>query len=916
MKVPLRYYGFVISILLSFFSLKAETGEQVKENTAETLCTPANKEIRDNQHNRVGLKKLPDLWVSGKEGNKQGVSAPYAGMLGDKLVIAGGCNFPGIPAAEGGEKVYYDDIFVLADPLNAGGSWKKAGKLPEKVAYGVSLTMPSGIVCVGGNNASGGLNKAWLLKWDSQSDGVVAEALPDLPVTMDNMAGGVEGNVIYVAGGNINGRPGNRCFILHLGEGGDWEEAAPFPGGARVQPLGVVQNAAEEARFFVMGGFLPAKDGKESKVYTDGYSYNPRNGEWQGIAQALPYEESRPRALVGGAAVSSGSHHVAIVGGVNYDRFKEALDRSLYIEQALQAGDDSLFLRLQEERNGYLRHPADWYRFNGRLLIYHTLTDTWVTEGNFPELALAGAVVVPYKGKWLVVNGESQPGIRSTGVYAVEMGTKTEFGWINWAVLVIYLLAMLGLGYYFMRRASSSEDFFKGGGRIPWWAAGISIYATMLSAITYMAIPAKAFATNWAYYPMLVMIMLVSYPVIRYYLPFFRRLNVTSAYEYLQLRFNYTTRLIASILFISFMVARTALVLYLPSLALTTVTGIDIYICIILMGIVTVVYCTMGGVEAVVWGDVIQGIILVGGAFFAAIYLILHTEGGISGFVNIAVEHDKFRLFEWSFDYTKAVFWVVILGGIANNLISYTSDQTVIQRYLTTKDERSAGKGIMMNGLMSVFISVVFYLIGTGLYTFFKSRPDELSYALSNGDAIFPFFMMSQMPVGVAGLLIAAIFAATMSTIASNINSTSTAFSMDIYKHWVPGASDRNVLNVARWASFVAGGLGTVLAVMMATWNILSLLDYFNSILGLLSSGLGGLFMMGIFFDRIGAKGALLGFISGTVAVFALSIYTPVSFLIYGAIGMVVSVGVAWLYSLIWPAGEQPRGLTWKRLEK
>ena len=131
-----------------------------------------------------------------------------------------------------------------------------------------------------------------------------------------------------------------------------------------------------------------------------------------------------------------------------------------------------------------------------------------------------------------------------------------------------------------------------------------------------MAIPAKAFATNWAYYPMLVMILLVSYPVIKYYLPFFRRLNVTSAYEYLQLRFNYTTRLMASLLFIAFMVARTALVLYLPSLALTTVTGIDIYICIILMGIVTVVYCTMGGVEAVVWGDVIQGFILVGGAFF------------------------------------------------------------------------------------------------------------------------------------------------------------------------------------------------------------------------------------------------------------------------------------------------------------
>lgn len=915
MKVVFRYCLLGIIVLLGFSVVRAEEAAAGKE-TGKPEQNRATDKVRDNDHNVVNVRKLPDLWVSEREGIKQGVSAPYAGMLGDRLVVAGGCNFPGVPAADGGEKVYYDSIFVLKDPFSPGARWKQAGVLPERAAYGVSVTTPEGIVCVGGCNTSGGLNKTWLLKWDESEGKVVAKSLPDLPVTMDNMAGAFGGGVVYVAGGYIDGRPGNRCFALQLGEDKGWKELPSFPGGARIQPVGVVQNSAEETRFFLAGGFLPAQEGKESEVYTDGYSYNPRNATWFPVASVMPYTEGYSRSLVGAAGVVSGSHHIAFIGGVDRDRFKRALDRPLFIEQALQAGDDSLFLLLQQERDAYLRHPAEWYRFNGRLLIYHTLTDSWVTEGNFPELAVAGAAVVPYQGSWLVINGESQPGIRSTGIYAVSMGTKTEFGWVNWTVLAVYLLGMLFLGYYFMRRASSSEDFFKGGGRIPWWAAGISIYATMLSAITYMAIPAKAFATNWTYYPMLVTILLVSYPVIKYYLPFFRRLNITSAYEYLQLRFNYTTRFMASMLFISFMVARTALVLYLPSLALTTVTGIDIYICIILMGIVTVVYCTMGGVEAVVWGDVIQGFILVGGALFAAIYLILHTTGGVGGFVDIAVTHDKFRLFEWSFDYTKAVFWVVIIGGIANNLISYTSDQTVIQRYLTTKDERSAGKGIMMNGLMSVFISVVFYLIGTGLYTFFKSRPDELSYALSNGDAIFPFFMMSQMPVGVAGLLIAAIFAATMSTIASNINSTSTAFSMDIYKHLVPRATDKKVLSVARWTSFAAGGLGTVLAVMMATWNILSLLDYFNSILGLLSSGLGGLFVMGIFFDRIGAKGALLGFISGTLVVFALSIYTPVSFLLYGAVGIVVSVGVALIYSLIWPAGEQPEGLTWKKLKK
>lgn len=869
----------------------------------------------DNRHNIVSVKELPDLVVSERDGTGEGVSAPFAGMLGDILVVAGGCNFPDKPAAGGGIKKYYDQIYILRHPLDQGSKWEKAGKLPVPVAYGVSVTIPEGIVCVGGNNATEELNAVYLLKWDEQKSEVVVENLPSLPVAMDNMAGASDGKNIYVAGGNVNGNPANRGFVYTMGDKG-WRELPPFPGEPRLQPAGVVQNSAEQTRFYLMGGYSPAREGKESVIAADGWSYNPKNNQWYPESVILPYGTEELMALVGAAGVASGSHNLVFVGGVNRERFQRALDRPLLIEQALREAKDSLVSLLRQEQDEYMNHSPEWYRFNGQLLIYHTITGTWVTESNFREIAKAGAAVVPYRGKWLVVNGESKPGIRSSGVYVLEMGTKTDFGWINWTVLGVYLLGMLFLGYYFMKRAGSSDDFFKGGGRIPWWAAGISIYATMLSAITYMAIPAKAFATNWTYYIMLLMILVVSFPVVKYYLPFFRRLNVTSAYEYLQRRFNYSTRLMASILFISFMVARTALVLYLPSLALTTVTGIDIYICIILMGLVTVVYCTMGGVEAVVWGDVIQGIILVGGAFFAAGYLIVNTDGGFSGFVQIAAEHDKFRLFEWSFDCTKAVFWVTILGGLANNLISYTSDQTVIQRYLTTKDEKSAGKGILMNGVMSVFISVVFYLIGTGLYTFFKSRPDELNYTLSNGDAIFPFFMMSQIPVGLAGLLIAAIFAATMSTISSNINSTATAFSMDIYKHVFPQSSDRHILKVARWTCLLAGLIGTLLAVFMATWNILSLLDYFNSILGLLSSGLGGLFIMGIFFDRIDARSALIGFISGTVVVFALSIYSPVSFLLYGAIGIVVSVGVALIASLFSPEKEKQPGLTWKQLKK
>ena len=187
---------------------------------------------------------------------------------------------------------------------------------------------------------------------------------------------------------------------------------------------------------------------------------------------------------------------------------------------------------------------------------------------------------------------------------------------------------------------------------------------------------------------------------------------------------------------------------------------------------------------------------------------------------------------------------------------------------------------------------------------------------MAKADTIFPFFMMSQLPQGLAGLLIAAIFAATMSTISSNINSVATAFSVDLYRRWHPLATDRQTLRVARYTCLVAGALGMGIALLMATWEILSLLDFFQEILGMLSSGLGGLFLMGIFFPCIGGRAALCGFLAGVTAVFLVRYFTPVSFLLYGFIGMAVSVLTGLLCSLVMPAPKDLRGLTWKTLQR
>jgi len=801
----------------------------------------------------ISIELLPSHYTLGG----QGVSAPFCGMVDDRLIIAGGCNFPETPAADGGQKRYYDSIWELTKS----GWHVRKSKLPNLMAYGAYVNTDNYLIFIGGNDGRTSLKNTGRINKEKEYP------LAPLPLGVDNGAATLSDGYIYLVGGQSDGVPQMDVLRLAYPNGKEWEKIATMPGQARLQPCCVVQTSGKGQSLYIFGGYDP-----DAKMLAEDYlELDLKTLQWT----------SHPgcQATAGMTAIPEGYSHVLFFGGVNREIFNNAIQGKY--------GDE------------YLRHNADWYKFNPDILVFHTITDSWYNiPGKGNMLARAGAGAVKTEDGVILVDGEVKPGIRGNEIVRLHFKNETHFGWVNWTVLFLYLLAMLGLGFFFMRREGGSDDFFRGGGRIPWWAAGISIYATMLSAITYMAIPAKAYATDWTYYPMLITILIVSFPVIKYYLPYFRNLNITSAYEYLEMRFNAVTRLMASALFIVFMVARMALVLYLPSLALTAVTGIDIHTCIILMGVVTIIYCTMGGVEAVIWGDVVQGIILVGGAIFAVIFLATNTEGGISGCWQIAMDNDKMRLFDWSFDYRSATFWVVIIGGMANNLISYTSDQTVIQRYLTTKDTKSASNSIMMNGIMSAFISVAFYAIGTGLYTFFKTHPEQLDMTMTKGDAIFPYFMMSQMPQGIAGLLIAAIFAATMSTISSNINSISTAFSIDFWKRFRPHTSDKSMLHVARMTCVISGIIGVGIALMMAEWNILSLLDYFNTILGLLSSGLGGLFVMGIFIKRIDGRSALLGFIAGEAVVFALNAYTDVNFLLFGAIGMAVSVIVGYLISL------------------
>lgn len=400
------YFIIGICVLLLLPALTIETSY---------ACFSCNGEYGVNA---VKVSALPELYVFERNGHKEGVSAAFGGVLEDAILVAGGCNFPGIPAADGGAKVYYNQIYVLRDPENPGAKWQEVGRLPVEVANGASVSLPEGVVCIGGCNVDGSFREVWLLKWDTERERVIVDTLPALPFAMDNMGAATDGKNIYVAGGNCNGKPLNRCFVLHGLESQTWEELPAFPGTARLQPVGVVQDG----KFFLMGGFQPVWNGEESVLGSQGLVFSPITNQWSELSELIPQGEQESRALIGAAGVALNGGKIVFLGGVNREVFKRAVDMPVLQKRTEMEGRMTELAALKQEQAMYLKREVDWYHFNGQLLFYDSRKDTWTSVGEWPELARAGAVVVYYRGRLVVINGETKPGIRSTGVYRVDLG--------------------------------------------------------------------------------------------------------------------------------------------------------------------------------------------------------------------------------------------------------------------------------------------------------------------------------------------------------------------------------------------------------------------------------------------------------------------------------------------------------------
>ena len=846
---------------------------------------------------------LPDLPPNSGYSYQPGLAGPYTGMDDGVLIVAGGANFPDKLPWEGGIKTYFDEIFILQKNITGNYAWEKAAaRIPFAAAYGGAVETPDGLLCFGGNTADDCISESWLIDYSPVTGSVEIRPGPELPVPLANFAfARVDGNV-YVAGGfsRLSGAAGMHFFRLSI-TGNDpelwtWEALPPWKGNPRAFAVGVGQSNGETNCFYLFSG-RNLKNHGEIDILYDAHVYNPSLGKWLVISDG----SNRDFTVMAGTAFAVGASTIVFASGASGEMMKKQMDIEQQISELLDArnkGKD-----VQYEINAYqtnlLNHLNNHPGFGNEVIAFNTLTHEVYEISKVPGTGQVTTTAVQWGNDFIVPSGDIRPGISTPGILKITVVRDTRhLKFLDILVIVVYFLVLAWMGFFFSKRQKNTNDYFKGGGRVPWWAAGLSIFGTALSAITFMAIPAKTFATDWSYFMLNMTIFMVAPIIVFAFIPFYRRMNITTAYEYLEARFNLAVRLIGSISFILFQVGRMGVVMFLPSIALNVVTGIDIYLCIGLMGIISLVYTMMGGIEAVIWTDVMQVIVLLGGALLSVVLITLAIDGGFGTIVETAAENHKLNLFNLTFSLKQPTLWVMLLGGIFASITTYGTDQTMVQRYLTTKSEKTAKQSVWTNAILTVPATLIFFFVGTALFVFYKSFPDELNPIFQNNDAIFPWYIISRLPAGISGLLIAGIFAAAMSSLSSSMNSAATAYATDIHFrfNWNEN-SDR--LRIARIATLVIGLIGIIFALMMATMDVKSLWDEFQKILGLVIGSLGGVFLLGLLSKRANSSGAIIGIAVSIFTQVIVAIHQPVHLIVYSATGVVSCFAAGYLASTV-----------------
>jgi len=435
------------------------------------------------------------------------------------------------------------------------------------------------------------------------------------------------------------------------------------------------------------------------------------------------------------------------------------------------------------------------------------------------------------------------------------------FHWIDWLIILFYLGLIIYIGRRFSKKNNTTSDYFIGRRTIPAWAIGISVLSTLISSVTFLAYPGQGFSGNWILLVQGLAVPLTLLTFIWFIVPLYRRFIGISAYEYFEKRFGYFSRLYSSLAFVVVHFTKMGTVFYLLSLAVASMAGQNTYAVILIVGAITVLYTLVGGIEGVIWMDVIQGFIFVGGGLFCLAVLLFHSAQEPAAGVALAWENGKMSMGPYRWDFTHLTFFVMAINGVFYAIQKYGTDQTIVQRFLAAKTDQDGIRAALIGTLLCVPVWTLFIFIGTLLWAYYQMRPEQLPQGIA-GDKVFPYFILSQLPVGAIGLIVAALFSAAMSTLDSDLNCLAGVVMKDFYNRFKKNASDKQNLALGKLTIIVCGAISVGIACLYVHMGGESILGTVFELYAVFSGGIAGIFLLAFFTVRANRKGVNTGIIA------------------------------------------------------
>jgi len=433
------------------------------------------------------------------------------------------------------------------------------------------------------------------------------------------------------------------------------------------------------------------------------------------------------------------------------------------------------------------------------------------------------------------------------------------FHWIDYTIVIGSLLLAIFVGMYFAHKQKDTSNYYAGGGKIPAWAVGMSIFATLISSVTFLAYPGAAYEGNWILLVQGLMVPVVLVFLIGIIVPLYRKVIRLSTYEYFERRFGVFARIYSSLAFLLGHFSKSGTVFFLVSMALATFLDINIYYIVIFLGVIIIILTLLGGMEAIVWMDVIQGGLLIGGGIICVAILLFMPEGGPGEVMRIAAENNKISFGPYDCDLTHLTFLVMVLNGIFYALQKYGTDQTIVQRYLTARNDHEAKRAAFIGVLMSVPVWAMFMFIGTCLYSFYHSAGAPVLPEGIKADEVFPYFIRTELPVGIRGLIVAALAAAAVSSLDADLNCISAIAVEDYYARFKKNTTDRERLRFGKFMVVLAGAGAIGVAMLYISWGGEGVLGALFALYAIFSAGIVGIFMLGLFSRRANKQGLYIG---------------------------------------------------------